>query len=198
MGKLSANDKKCFIRKFLLFLVIVAAGFGICKGAAYLYGRTVYRVSGKESRTYIKPFVDSEFAGCTKTVDGRYTEVKAPEPKGPYLVILLPEHSSYIDESKVIAWSGEGEPSPDNVKTIIFCRYTEKTALYNTSGSGSSGATGTSEFVNISYLDAENAKQYKYESIGKELPGTASSAPHYKVSINKLLSHIKKEMKSDG
>lgn len=30
---------------------------------------------------------------------------------------------------------------------------------------------------------------------GRELPCEASRAPHYKVSINKLLSHIKKTLK---
>ncbi len=194
MSKLSKSGKKYFIREFLAFLVLAAAGFAIYKGAVFVYGKSVYRVSGKESRRYIKPFVESEFAGCTKTVDGRNYEGKAPVAEEPYMVVLLDKHSSYIDESKVIAWTGEGEPSPDNVKTVVFCRYTEKTALYNTSGTGSSGSTGTSEFVNISYINAETAKQYKYDSFGKELPGTASSAPHYKVSINKLLSHIKKEI----
>jgi hypothetical protein len=48
------------------------------------------------------------------------------------------------------------------------------------------------------YLVYRKTGSGKWEEIGKELPGQTSSVPHYKVSTNKLLSHIKKTIKGLG
>jgi len=190
------------VKKILLFLLIAALAFGVYEGASYLYGRSLNRVYGKEAKTltrFVRDEMDNGFwenAAQSVRDTGNQIETARPDAAAPYIVIRIPWY--WVDQgcafADVIAWSGEKKPSLDGIRTVVFCCYTEKTATYNTTGSGSSGATGTSEFVRISYVDAETGLCYDWEEIGRELPATASSAPHYKVSTNKLLSHIKDKL----
>ena len=190
------------IKKILLFLLIAALAFGIYEGVGYLRGVSVNRVYGKEAKTltrFVRNEMDDGFwknAAQSVRDTGNRIETTRPDAVEPYIVILIDE--LWVDQgcalADAIAWSGEKKPSLDGIRTVIFCCYTEKTATYNNSGSGSGGATGTSEFVRISYVDAETGLCYDWEEIGRELPWQASSAPHYKVSTNQLLSHIKDKL----
>ena len=188
--------------KIVLFLLLAALAFGVYEGVGYLRGLSVNRVYGREAKTltrFVRNEMDDGFwlkASQSVRDTGRSIETTRPDKVEPYIVIQIPWY--WVDQgcafADVIACSGEKKPSLDGIKTVVFCCYTEKTATYNTTGSGSSGATGTSEFVRISYVDAETGLCYDWEEIGRELPATASSAPHYKVSTNELLAHIKDKL----
>lgn len=198
MKKKTGNSKNKAIQvlsMILFWAVVIGAYFGI----SFLYGLTLHRVYGKtaDSLTELAREEDWEDAASSVINGGRHSvSSNVPESLEPYIVILIPE-SRTADEKifwDVLAYTGEDKTSLDEVQTIVFCRYTLKTALYNASGTGTYGSTGKSQFVDIGFVNAKTGEAYHWESYGKELPGSASRTPDYKVSKNKLLSHIKKQI----
>jgi hypothetical protein len=196
-------DAKYWKGELLYGILFWAMVFLIYTGFNYFRGVAASRVRGStaESLSQIVREQGWENASLSVKDDGHYgSSAQTPDSPEPYIVILIDDFRS-IDASifwKVIGYSGKDKKSLSDVKTIVFCRYTEKTATYGRSPTANGGSTGTSEFVRISYVNARTKQCYKWEEIGKELPGQTSSVPHYKVSTNKLLSHIKKTIKGLG
>ena len=200
MKRKKAADKKAIAKEVLTAILFWVAVFGIYKGAGFLRGIPLHRVYGKTATALTELARNQNWTNAANTVrdDGNYgSPSAAPEALEPYMVILIPENRSAGDSTfwKVIAWSGEDQSALSEIRTVVFCQYKEKTATYNTSGTGTSGSTGTSQFVKISFVNAKTGESYHWEQFGRELPGQASSTPHYKVSTNKLLSHILKYLR---
>ena len=177
----------------ILFWVFV---FAVYKGVGYVRGQTLHRVYRKADSNNMVAILAKDWSIEAESVDERLYEMNWSDQTKPYVVVLIDDIGyAYKSENwTVIACSGKKDLS--DMKTVIFCRYYTKTAGYGSSPTQNrASSTGTSEFVSISYVDAESHKQYYWESFGKELPGSTSKTPHYKVSRNKLLSHIKKRLK---
>lgn len=193
--------KKKEIRElvFELFKGVIfwAVVFALYKGAGFVHGHMLHRVYKKEEARAMKEILAKDWSPEGNSVEERLYELDWPGETEPYVVVLIDELAyAYKPENwTVIACTGKKDLS--DLKTVVFCRYFEKTAEYGSSPSQDRGNfTGISQFVKISYVDAESHKQYFWEEFGKELPGQTSKAPHYKVSRNKLLSHIKKRLKN--
>ena len=170
--------------------------FAVYKGVGYVRGQTLHRVYKKADSNRLVAILAKDWSSEANSVGERLYEMEWINETEPHVVVLIDELSyAYKTENwTVIANSGKKDLS--DIKTVVFCRYYTKTAGYGSSPSQNrASSTGTSEFVSISYVDAKSHKQYYWESFGKELPGSTSKTPHYKVSRNKLLSHIKKRLK---
>jgi hypothetical protein len=191
------------LREILSIIVFAAVCFGIYEGASFLRGLSVNRVYGKDTRKQILHMAqDQDWEQAAETIKnkGQHNLSNAPERLEPYLVILIPKWDRPRDSQlwKVLACSEKDPGSLDGIQTVVFCKYTEETAGYGQPGASTSSSTGTSEFVHISYVNAQTGLPYKWEYYGKDLPGKSSGTPHFKVSTNKLLSHIKKALQDLG
>ncbi len=194
------SSRKEILHMILRLLLFAAAAFAVWMGVSYFRGRSANRIYGKAEKRRINALIrerkDWENAAFTVKNAKAPDPAETPEPAEPYLVILLGKWDRADDRQswQAIACSEKDPADLDGIKTVIFCQYTEETRSYGPAGTGSATTTGTSEFVRISYVNAATGKCYKWEKFGKELPGQTSRVPHYKVSANKLLSHIKESL----
>ena len=192
--KTAKNNVRMLLKELLSLLLFAAVVFGGYKGAGYLRGIQLNRVYGKTATVLEKQMMerkDWKYAASTEEDD----PTAKPDDVEPYLVILVGRFSTKDPHFwDVLAWSGKDKTSLEGVNTVIFCQYTTKTASYGPAGSKTGATSGTSEYVTIRYVNADTGECYRLEKIGKDLPGSVSDVPHYKVSYNKLLSHIKKTL----
>ena len=164
----------------------------------YLRSLQLERVYGKTAIALEKQMRErKEWKRAADTVKGKVKfDISAkPDETEPYLVILVDEFDTNAAFWDVLARSGEEKTSLNGVNTVVLCQYMTKTASYGPTSAKTGTTTGTSEFVRISYVNADTGECCRWEAIGKDLPGSASNVPHYKVSYNKLLSHIKETLK---
>ena len=190
------TDKKELFHELFKMIAFWAVVFALYKAAGFVHGHMLHRIYKKADARAMQEILARDWGPEGDSIDERLYELDWPENPEPYVVVLLDELSyAYKPENwTVIACSGKKDLS--DIKTVVFCRYYTKTAGYGSSPSQDrSSSTGSSQFVKISYVNADFHRQYYWEEIGKELPGRASRTPHYKVSRNKLLSHIKKRLK---
>ena len=136
-------------------------------------------------------------------------------PGGEWLALRVPGYESDsqkdLPESRIpVAWSEarifaggwlEGKPqqsSLDSIRVLILCRYSVKTASYgreqysSTVGVG----TGSSEFVELYYIDLQTGKVFAREQFGQDLPQVTTKVPHYKVDYEQLAEHIQNYLKT--
>lgn len=193
------SERRYWLRELGKGVAFVAVLVALVFGGKFLRGLTLHHVYGKQAQSLTRMMRDNEVwesAGPTVADSGAQNSAARPEKPEPYLVVKIGRFDTNDTNGwKVLAWSGKNKDSLDEAKTVVFCQYTEKTASYGRAGTNSSSSTGTSEFVNISYVNAETGECFFWESFGKELPNRVSTAPHYKVSDNKLLAHIRKQLR---
>ncbi len=186
------NYTRALLKELLTVLLAAAFVFGVYKGVSYLRSIHLNRVYGKTVTRLEKQISDRyEWKAA---VDNYEDDITAkPEDVEPYLVVIVDSERN-LQSWDVLAWSGKDKTSLEGLKTVVLCKYSTKSASYGPAGSKTGTTRGTSEFVTLRYINAGTNECFLLESIGKELPGKTSDAPHYKVSYNKLLSHIKKTL----
>ena len=109
-------------------------------------------------------------------------------------------------EARPIAWSGARIYSITNwavakpiasdmeeLDMVIFCRYGLWKESYGKANTGvnTGGYTGTSEFVDIEFIDAKTGEMILNERYGHELPKSSTSVPHYTVDDKQLAEHLR-------
>ena len=196
------SSKKEILRFILSALLFAAAVFLGWMVISYLRGLSANRIYSKTERRKLNALIrerqDWENAALSiNDSSNRSGSVSIPDPAEPYLVILIGkwDRPDSTTSWKPIACSDKKLTDLSGIKTVVFCKYTEKTVSYGPKGSGSATTSGSSEFVYISYVNTETGVSFQWERFGKELPDRTSNPPHYKVSTNKLLTHIKDTLK---
>ncbi|MBQ6229753.1 MAG: hypothetical protein IJJ74_01410 [Eubacterium sp.] len=150
----------------------------------------------------------------TKWVEGQGIPEINPPANGrtqirdkSWICLRLADYSEGVAdkvEARPIAWSGAriysitnwavAKPTAadmEELDMVILCRYGLWKENYGKYSTGAGGYTGTSEYVDIEFIDAKTGEMILNERYGHELPKSATSVPHYTVDDKQLAEHLK-------